>query len=25
MCFCHIEVATKAIENDIRQKGYSIF
>ena len=23
--FCHIEVATKAIENDIRQKGYSIF
>ena len=23
--FCHMEVATKAIEDDIKQKGYSIF
>lgn len=23
--FCHIEVATEAIENDIRKKGYSVF
>ncbi|HRP90922.1 MAG TPA: DUF2024 family protein [Edaphocola sp.] len=23
--FCHLEVATRAIEDDIKQKGYSIF
>ncbi len=23
--FCHIEVATEAIKNDIKNKGYSIF
>jgi len=23
--FCHMEVASKVIEDDIRQKGYSIF
>lgn len=23
--FCHLEVATKAIEDDIKQKGFSIF